>query len=614
MYCQACRAKNADDEEYCRRCHQKLMILSGPLASEEGMEDLEEDFSFDEHLLERISILEEALKRTTETVQQLLDVVSKQQESLALTEAGVATARELLERHEVVEEEAWEATWRRHRSLRLLAIEKRDHFQHYRTRIRSLHRGGEPERFEDLLDLAEQSFAAMDLERAIDALELAFDLDPANHEMAHFLGETLFNAGRSAEGLTYFEQLLALEPDHYEGLVYAGVIQHEEGDREIADRHLRRAEELYPDAFLPHFSLGAVCAARGDAREAAQHLRRAVAIDAAPQALFLLGRSYQELGEVGRAIRELEAAVEKSPDLEEGFYQLGLAYLDRRWNRKALEAFRQAHELNPQKFHYRELVRYLADSGDSPLPKVPETIAGALARGEEALSRDEPEEAYRQFRDALRTAPDHPTLLTYYALTCLALDRTQEIEDTVKKIAAAEPGEMLLATAYAIWIEALRSAGRFAEGHRVGHQLLDIVDGNVSRTIAYYEMAWSLAEMDGDLDEALGLARRALELSPEELRQFPLAALGWVHYKRHEFPQAVDYLDRANRLGTSSSTLTQLGMALLASGEEEEARSVLDRARTLRAHGSGVEFKMMECLRDSRRMYDRLTEQSDRRA
>ena len=57
MYCQVCGAQNRDDHEFCVRCHQKLLVLSGSLREEEeGYEESgEESFSFDEHLLERIS-------------------------------------------------------------------------------------------------------------------------------------------------------------------------------------------------------------------------------------------------------------------------------------------------------------------------------------------------------------------------------------------------------------------------------------------------------------------------------------------------------------------------------------------------------------------------------
>ena len=112
--------------------------------------------------------------------------------------------------------------------------------------------------------------------------------------------------------------------------------------------------------------------------------------------------------------------------------------------------------------------------------------------------------------------------------------------------------------------------------------------------------------MEEELDSALDYAQRSVELSPDELKQFPLAALGWVHYKRKEFDKAIDFLSKSSELGASSNTLTHLGMALLASGEEERARSVLARARTASAKGGGLEERMMECMRDSTRLLERV--------
>ena len=76
VYCQACGAGNPDDQEFCRRCHHKLLVVSGSRGNERDdlLAELEEDFSFDEHLLERISLLEEAVKRSTETVEHLIGV------------------------------------------------------------------------------------------------------------------------------------------------------------------------------------------------------------------------------------------------------------------------------------------------------------------------------------------------------------------------------------------------------------------------------------------------------------------------------------------------------------------------------------------------------------
>jgi tetratricopeptide (TPR) repeat protein len=112
--------------------------------------------------------------------------------------------------------------------------------------------------------------------------------------------------------------------------------------------------------------------------------------------------------------------------------------------------------------------------------------------------------------------------------------------------------------------------------------------------------------MEEALDEALEFARQSLDHAPDELKQFPLAALGWVHYKRKEYDDAVDCLERSNELGPSPTTLTHLGMALLAAGEEERARAAFGRARSLEPRVGALEERMMECMKDSARLLERV--------
>ena len=59
MLCQTCSAFNEDDREFCSRCQNKLLVLSGVSAFEEDeVDDYDEqdDLSLDEHLLERESV------------------------------------------------------------------------------------------------------------------------------------------------------------------------------------------------------------------------------------------------------------------------------------------------------------------------------------------------------------------------------------------------------------------------------------------------------------------------------------------------------------------------------------------------------------------------------
>src|SRR6476661_5183941 len=605
MYCQVCGAPNRDDHEYCVRCHQKLLVLSGSLREDDDSyeESAEESFSFDEHLLERISILEEAVKRTAETVRQLLGALHKQEKNMLINQTGLSALRELLETKDVIEGDAWSALWESKMDYQLLALEKRERFLSVKERIAALHHGDKRKLFLQHLEDAEYALFAFDIERAVGALEAAYKLDRGNYELAYFLGETHFNEANSEAALTYFTRVLEVKPDHYEGLVYSGVIHYERGDHARAEEYLKRAVAIYPDSFLPHFSLGAVYAGQGNLAKAVLFLERAVEVEPVPQALFLLGSCFYEMGKLSSAVHYLQEAVRHDPAFEEAHHLLGLAYLDRHWTRKALDSFRQAQRLNPKKLQYQDLVRYLSGHhSGGPLPQVGGDAEVWFRKGEELRAKDSLKQAHTCYRRALSLDPENPTLLMSYALVCLHMNRSQEIEAVTRKVLDLNPGETLKATAYAALIEAMRSQGKFREGNRIGELLLDEGSSNFTKSIAYYEMAYNLAEMEEDLEQALDYARRSVELAPDEIKQFPLAALGWVHYKRKEFDKAVDFLSRSSELGDSPTTLTHLGMALLASGEEDQARGVLAHARTLGEHGEALQEKMREHIRAPTRL------------
>ena len=603
MFCQVCGLGNPDDAEYCSRCQNKLLVLSGAaLEEEDAFEEGGESFSFDEHLLERISILEEVLKRTGETVRNILGAVHKQEENILINHAGLATVRDLLEQKGIAHAEEWSDLWESKMDYQLLALEKRERFSENKNRMAALYDGDKRDVFLRLLDEAEYGFYAFNLEKAMDALASAFKLHRENYELGHFLGESYFHEGKVDQALHFFTRVLAVKPDHYEGLVYSGVVFHQRGDHRRAEELLKRAVALYPNAFLPHFSLGATHAGQGNLARAVVYLEKAVVLDAVPQAHYLLGSCHYEMGKLKPAIRDLNEALKLDPGYEECYHLLGLCYLDRRWNRKALDAFRQAQKLNPKKMRYQDLVRYLSGHAAVALPEVGREASDLAQRAEESAARGDLKEAIALYRQALSQDPESPTLLMSYAVACLHLGRSAEIRNVTEKILDLDAGEMLRTTAYATLIEALRGEGKFLEGNRIGQRLLEEGASDFSKAIAYYEMAYNLAEMEEDLDEALELARRSLECSPEELKQFSLAALGWVHYKRQEFDDAVDFLGKATEASPSATTMTHLGMALIASGEEERAKDVLDHARRLDGRGGQLEETMMEFMKDSARI------------
>ncbi len=581
MFCQVCGALNQVDQEYCHHCHQKLLVISGfyTLQDEQAFDSRpEEQFSFDEHLLERISILEEVVRRLTGTVRQALGTLYKLEQKILVNQTGITTLRDLLESKEVLGREEWSELWESRMDYHLLALEKREHFSDVKDAIAELYRGDSREEFQSRLDDAELALLAFDIGAASRELEAAHELDPSNHELSFFLAELFFNESEQDKALIYFRRVLAVKPDHFESLVYGGVLYHDQGHNRRAEELLKRAVALDPENFLPSFSLGAVYACQGKLAAAAVFLERAVVAEPVPQAHYLLGNCSYEMGKVTQAIRHLREAVRLDPTYEEAHDLLGLAYLDRHWVRKSLATLDQARRLRPVQLEQGELRQLL---GTQEL-MADEPTEGWLQRATEALAEGRPRDALSCYRRLLSNDPENPALLVAYAIACLDLGRTREIEAVVQRVLGLEPGERLRTSACATLIEALRLEGNYREGNRVGRTLLEESDSDFAKTVAYFELAFNLAEMDEDLDKALSFASRSVELAPDELRHLPLAALGWVHYKRREFDQSVEMLRRSTALGSSSRSLTQLGMALLAAGDREQARRVLAEARDVR--------------------------------
>src|SRR5438034_3889098 len=435
MLCQSCSAYNEDDREFCYRCQNKLLVLSGINAFEE--DEVEEygeegDLSPDWRLLARVSALEEIIKRPAETLRSVVDAVQKHERAIFINQTGLLAAKELLEKKNVISSDELVELWESKMGEQMLALEKKQRFIERKDRIASLFRGERRERFLQLLTEAESAIDAFEPDRGIKALEEAFKLDRDNYELSFFLGEMCFNDGNLDRAKQYLERTLEVQSDHFDAAVFYGVLLHEQQDLKGSERWLRRAIQISQDSFLPYFSLGAIYARKGKLLRAQKFLEKAIQIEAIPQAYFLLGTIFYDKGQLERSIRAFQNAIKLDPEYEEAIYHLGLCYLDRNWNRKAIECFQEALELNPNKIEYQQAVKiYEGISGHVPL----EGPAAAEFKEAEALaSQGNYLDALDHYRQAAQEEPENPNILMPYALLCSHLDMNGEAIAVARRI------------------------------------------------------------------------------------------------------------------------------------------------------------------------------------
>jgi tetratricopeptide (TPR) repeat protein len=604
MYCQVCGLRNPDEEEFCARCNSKLLVLSGIGVVEESNEP-QEEIPFDEHLLERISTLEDIVKRTAEAVKSLFESMSNLEKNLFVAHTGILALQETLERRGAVRSEEVVDLWESKMDERMQAVEKKDRFLERRDRIVARYAGGDREGFMKKLREAEFAILALDADRGIRVLEELYRSHRDNVELGFYLAETFFSAGELEKASGFFKKILAVDPEHFEALVYSGIAASEEGDTAAAETALRHAVERKPDAFLPHFALGTLYAHLSRWSEAETALERAIEAAPAPSAHILLGNVLREKGELSRAIHHFEEALRLAPESEDAVYQLGLCYLEKNWLKRALDCFHRALEKNPRRLEYQEAVRLLERRRGYELPRVDGPGAAAFRDAQASVARGALQRAQELYRKAMSAEPRNPTIRVSFALLSASMGRWKEAIAACREVLAEDPEDVVAAAACSTLAESLRAEGRAREAAEFLREFLERHPSKTAQAVGYYELATSLAESGEDLDLALDYAGRALAAAPEELKPYPLAALGWVHYKRQEYDRAIECLRRSSERAAAPTTLHHLGMAYLAAGRAEDAKAAFTRAKTA-ARGAGIEDRMMQQLRSNLRLVEKV--------
>jgi tetratricopeptide (TPR) repeat protein len=603
MICQTCGLKNSDEEELCARCHAKLLVLSGVGVVDESGESHEE-IPFDEHLLERISTLEDVVKRTGDAVKTLFDSLGNLERNVFVAHAGILALQETLERRGAVRPEEVFDLWETKMDERMQAVEKKDRYLERRDRILGRLSPENREALRKRISEAEFAILALDADRGIRVLEEVFRLDRENVELGFYLGETFFSAGELDRASGYFKKILAIDPNHFESLVYSGIAASESGDAAAAESFLGHAIERKSDAFLPRFALGALYAHATRWAEAERELSRALEISPIASAHVLLGTVLREKGEIPRAVQEFEAALATDPDSEDAVFQLGLCYLERNAPKRALECFQQALEKNPKRLEFQEAVRLLERRRRYSLPRVDGPGAEAYRQAEESVQRGFLRRAHALYRRALEAEPRNSTIRISFALLSASLGLFKDAIAACRDVLAGEPEDVVAAAACSTLSESLRAEGRPNEAARFVREFLERHTSKTAQAVGYYELATSLAESGEDLDSALDYAGRALSAAPDELKPYPLAALGWVHYKRQEFDRAIDCLRRSSERAAAPTTFHHLGMAYLAAGRPDEAKAAFTKAKTV-ARGGALEDRMMQQVRSNLRLVEK---------
>jgi tetratricopeptide (TPR) repeat protein len=383
-----------------------MLVVEPPAARfEEGLAATHE-----EHLLERISALENRLMRLTDKLEQTLDLLLRQAKNAYFDHALIDTLITVLAETNVLDAARLNKLWRERCRKDTEEQETAARREKLRAKVLAAYKGTEAAAFEGevqegfgLLALKQPAQGARKLERAA-------ALHPVNAPLHAFLGEHFFEAGKHTLALDYLERAVAADPKNEKARLLLGLACGDTGDAQRARTLLRESIRRAGATFAAHYGLGRLLAAEGKWSDALKEFKRAAAASPSAEAHYVLGGVYYQLGRDRMAARHLRKAIEEDRFYAEVFYILGLVLWRIGKTEEARTAFQVVGDAELKEPRYRSSARRILRTGEVPQsfkvfgPEEGETkllITGGDRRLAAALRR----EALAAFEDEGPPAP-----------------------------------------------------------------------------------------------------------------------------------------------------------------------------------------------------------------
>jgi tetratricopeptide (TPR) repeat protein len=411
---------------------------------------------------------------------------------------------------------------------------------------------------------------------ALAALTRAAAADPRSSAIRAEIAGLEFRRNRRDEAEKAARESLALDaknPDAHRilGFIYTGRVDAAPARTAQADEmtanvreaisHLEAASTSAASAtdINVFLTLGRLYLRNGDGEKAVQALSRVVALNPNfVQGRLALSQAFMSTGNLNGAIDSLGAIVEDEPRVAATLGQ----YLERANRPKeAADAYSKALEVTP-------------NSRDLKFRR-----AAALF-------------AARDFAEASEAAAggqlDHPDDSRFPRLRARALFETgasARAIDVLEPVARANPTDNSVQFALA---DLYNDAGRFPDAEKVVRQ---VVAREPTNADALNYLGYLLADKGQQLDEAIVLVRRALDIEPDNPSY--LDSLGWAYYRRGDANEAQKYLaPAADKLPRNSVVQDHMGDVFARLGRWQDAINAWTRA--LEGDGDSIDRAAIE--------------------
>lgn len=391
----------------CARCGTRLMLVVAPPAAR--FEVGEGGAVHEEHLLERVSALENRLARLTDKLEHGLELLLRQArnsyydhtliETLigALDEAGAVKAGRI--------DRLWRARCRRDEEEQGDAARR----EKLHAEIISHYRGAQAEVFEREVSQGINLLNKKEISRGIRILERASALTSANAPLNALLGEHFFKNNKLDLARDYLTRASDADAAYGNVRLLLALVCADLGDPAAAKELLNDFLKLKGESFAARYALGRLLIAEQKWAEALKEFKAALAAKPSAEAHYVVGSIYFQLGRDRLAERHLHRAIEMDEEYGAAFYVLGLVFLRRGERKRAHAAFSVACETISTDERYITLARRMLRRAE--IPARPKLFWGEKEASRKLITGDDKRLAAFVLTDALNFGKAEETFL-----------------------------------------------------------------------------------------------------------------------------------------------------------------------------------------------------------
>lgn len=306
-YCQNCRAANAVGETNCRQCGTRLLLVVFP-------QSLKYDTNYvpsfyEDHLLERVSLLELRLAQITEQLAMAYEFISREAKSFQRDHALLQSFFETLQNVNPELSELLSQTTLEIFNDKKENLSAKNKQEQLFSEIFAAHDNKQTELFSHLVKEGVKLLSRNEEKQAFLNLERAALLSPKNVPFSIFIAEHFFRADKFEAAKNNLEKAYEIAPRNSKILFMLGVIYGNEAEAEKSRKFLSVAAAEGNKAFCVNYVWGMLAAFEANWTESLAAFKQAAENLNSPEIQYLIGAVYFQMGKYKNALNYLQSAV-----------------------------------------------------------------------------------------------------------------------------------------------------------------------------------------------------------------------------------------------------------------------------------------------------------------